>query len=303
MDERHSVPALSQSELAAYLNRVNVSRKSLGPPSPTALQTLMHGHVSNIPFENVSVLLKEAVSLERTAVLKKIVEGRRGGCCFEQNLLMMAALRALEYNVEPVRGLMRLHLKDATAVSDRAHLLLRVDLGPDTGVWIVDVALGSLSMTAPVRTDTVMVGVSQRSPDGPRRVSRVGPPGGPVPPGRLPLLLEAQRAGATDADPWRPVYEFDLEGYFDPADMTRENAQASSFESDLATRLIVSRCGPSQARITLRNLQLTVKAATGAVLEDRTLEGALGIKEALHDRFGLDLTESDAQRLTRALVL
>lgn len=157
--------------------------------------------------------------------------------------------------------MMRLHLDNRQHASDRAHLLLLVTL--DNVRWIADVALGSMSMCSPVRVDGA-VGDQQLTPDGPRRVSRKSGPHDRW------LLLEARRVPT--GGEWREVYEFDPDTEFDERLMrcegvasqnfhrfllssSAENAHASSAESDLATRLIVTRCmDASRNRVTLRNL-------------------------------------------------
>ena len=63
--------------------------------------------------------------------------------------------------------MMRLHVASRSIESDRAHLMLVVEL--HGAQYIVDVALGSLSMTAPVLLD-VDAG-EQLTSDGPRRVT------------------------------------------------------------------------------------------------------------------------------------
>lgn len=136
--------------------------------------------------------------------------------------------------------MMRLHLASRDDVSDRSHLTLVVGVPPRARRFVVDVALGSLSMTTPVALD---VGAGeQRTRDGARRVSWLAPP--------TVYLLET-RHNAKSA--WRDVYAFALHPPMAPGDMVVENAHASSSESDLATRLVCSRSDASRNRVTLRN--------------------------------------------------
>jgi hypothetical protein len=83
----------------------------------------------------------------------------------------------------------------------------------------------------------------QHTSDGPRRVTVFGDH----------LLLQARHAGSAD-EAYRDVYEFCLDGLFAYDEMVAENAHASSAESDLATRLIVTRVlDDARSRVTLRN--------------------------------------------------
>ena len=75
------------SDLGAYLERVGLT----GDPT---LAQLDLAHATSIPFENLDPHQGLAVSLELDDLQRKLVAGRRGGYCFEQNLLLKAALEA-----------------------------------------------------------------------------------------------------------------------------------------------------------------------------------------------------------------
>ena len=51
------------------------------------------------PFENLDILLGRAIRLDLESLQRKLVAERRGGYCFEQNLLFAAALEALGFDV------------------------------------------------------------------------------------------------------------------------------------------------------------------------------------------------------------
>jgi N-hydroxyarylamine O-acetyltransferase len=129
-----------------YLQRIGLPGVAALTPSVELLSTLMLAHVKSIPFENLSVLAwQPVVPLDMPALIDKIIVNQRGGCCFEQNILLAAVLKLVGFDVQLHKAMMRLHLKDRAQVSDRAHLMLIVTL--DNEKWIVDVALGSLSMS------------------------------------------------------------------------------------------------------------------------------------------------------------
>lgn len=79
--------------LAAYLERIGLS----GRPDPAAVQ---HAHAVAIPFENLDPQRGVPVSLDLDALQAKLVTGRRGGYCFEHNLLLAAALRERGHDVD-----------------------------------------------------------------------------------------------------------------------------------------------------------------------------------------------------------
>ena len=74
-------------DLDAYLARIGLS----GQP---ALAEVHRAHVTSIPFENLDPRRGIPVSLAPENLERKLVDARRGGYCFEQNLLLATALEA-----------------------------------------------------------------------------------------------------------------------------------------------------------------------------------------------------------------
>jgi len=73
-------------DLDAYFRRIGYS----GSRAPT-LETLaaLHAlHPTAIPFENLDTLRGAPVRLDLDSLERKLVRQRRGGYCFEQNLLL-----------------------------------------------------------------------------------------------------------------------------------------------------------------------------------------------------------------------
>ena len=85
--------------------------------------------------------------LDPDSLAAKIVDGGRGGYCFEQNLLFKAALEALGYEVEPHLARVRVGLAPGQ-IRGRTHLLLRVSDGES--VWHADVGFGSGTLIEPI---------------------------------------------------------------------------------------------------------------------------------------------------------
>src|SRR5690606_29477377 len=93
-------------------------------------------HPATIPFENLSPLLGQPVSLELGAIEKKLLTDRRGGYCYEHNLLLQAVLQELDFSVHGLAA--RVLWNDPSAI-DRppTHMLLGVDISGTT--YIADV--------------------------------------------------------------------------------------------------------------------------------------------------------------------
>jgi N-hydroxyarylamine O-acetyltransferase len=105
-------------DLDAYLERIGLD----GRPS---FAQLHKAHLISIPFENLDPHRGLPVSLEVEDLERKLVTERRGGYCFEQNLLLKAALEALGAEVDMFLARMRLGAKPGM-VRPRSHLVLRV---------------------------------------------------------------------------------------------------------------------------------------------------------------------------------
>ena len=105
-------------DLDAYVERVGLS----GRPGLTELH---RAHVTSIPFENLDPYQGLPVSLQVEDLERKLVRERRGGYCFEQNLLLKAALEALGADVDMFLARTRVDAKPGV-VRPRSHLVLRV---------------------------------------------------------------------------------------------------------------------------------------------------------------------------------
>jgi N-hydroxyarylamine O-acetyltransferase len=135
-------------DLDAYLERVGLT----GHPT---LAQLHRAHATSIPFENLDPHQGLAVSLELGDLQRKLVAERRGGYCFEQNLLLKAALEAaLDAEVELLLARVRVGMA-AGEVRAPTHLVLRVH--SEGAVWLADVGfgLGTLLEPLPFETDGV----------------------------------------------------------------------------------------------------------------------------------------------------
>jgi N-hydroxyarylamine O-acetyltransferase len=155
--------ALQDDELTAYLDRILYD----GPrePSLAALHGIVAGHAMAIPFENIDVLLGRGVRLDTGSLVGKLVEGGRGGYCFEHNTLLQHALRALGFQVEGFAARVLWGRPEGGGPTARSHMLLRVVL-PE-GDFLADVGFGGLTLTVPLRLET---GPEQQTPHEPHRL-------------------------------------------------------------------------------------------------------------------------------------
>jgi len=134
-------------DLDAYLARIGYA----GPTKPdhASLSGLLAAHMNAIPFENIDVLLGRPIRLDLEALQKKIVTEKRGGYCFEQGALFLAALSALGFDAAPRTARVILVLKPDA--SPRGHMVIAVRL-PE-GEFVADPGLGGLGCRAPIPLD------------------------------------------------------------------------------------------------------------------------------------------------------
>ena len=132
-------------DLDAYLERIGY-RGDLSPTLET-LSALHLAHAVAIPFENLDVLLGRPIALDLASLQRKLIAGRRGGYCFEQNALFAAVLERLGFRVAPLAARVRFGAEPGSP-RPRSHMLLKIDL--DGGAWIADVGFGSPSLLRPV---------------------------------------------------------------------------------------------------------------------------------------------------------
>ena len=88
---------LTEEQVKKYLKRIKMSY----PLEATLenLHKLQLNHLKYIPYENLSILYGEPISLDGQDLYKKIIVNERGGFCFETNALYQWLLKAIGYQV------------------------------------------------------------------------------------------------------------------------------------------------------------------------------------------------------------
>jgi N-hydroxyarylamine O-acetyltransferase len=258
------VDQLTPTDLDAYLARTGYT----GPREPTlpVLHALTGAHARSIPFENLDVLLGRRIHLEPPALVDKLVRGRRGGYCFEQNGLFLAALSTIGFAATPLSARVRLD-RPADAVPPRTHLFLRVEI--DGEPWLTDVGIGAQSLTAAIRFEP---DVEQETPHEPRRITRAGD-----------RWIHQVRLGAD----WVDVYEFTGEA-MPFIDRQVGNWYTSTHpDSGFKRRLTVARAGTDGRRITLTDTELKVRGRDGRA-DTRPITSPDDLLAALAEHFDLE---------------
>jgi N-hydroxyarylamine O-acetyltransferase len=265
-------------DLSAYFQRIGYT----GSRAPT-LETLraMHlRHALTIPFENFDVLLGVPIALDQPSLERKLVGARRGGYCFEQNLLFGRMLSALGFDVQRLAARVLWQRSDDGSLA-RTHMLLNVQLGE--GSYLCDVGFGGLTLTGPVRLEP---DVEQTTPHETFRVRRES----------RELTLEARVRGE-----WRPLYRFDSqtqrEADIEVLSHYVSTHAASPFRSRIMAALVGDDC-----RYALRDGQFTIYHRDES--EERTpVDSVTRLRAVLEKPFGISLPAGEGVDAALARVL
>ena len=249
-------------DIDAYCARIGYS----GPREATlaVVQTLVARHAAAIPFENLDVLLKRPIRLDLPSLHAKLVGKRRGGYCFEHNLLLLDVFRRIGLSAVGLAARVQWG-RLAGTIGPRTHMLLRVDLAE--GPYFADVGFGGPTPTAPL---ALRAGNEQATPHGSFRLVAAGGEFG----------LEARLGEA-----WAGLYRFSPQEQL-AVDYEVANWFTSTHPNSLfVNHLIAARSDPV-GRYTLFNNKFTVRNRNGTT-ERRTLNDAAEFGEVVARDFGI----------------
>ncbi|HEY7450259.1 MAG TPA: arylamine N-acetyltransferase [Vicinamibacterales bacterium] len=254
-------------DLDAYFARIGYT----GQRTPT-LQTLreIHRcHAGSIPFENLNPFLGWPVRLDMTSLEDKLVRGGRGGYCFEHNLLLMHALRAMDFSVSGL-GARVLYNVAPGVVGPRTHMLLHIVL--DGTSYVADAGFGGQTLTDPLQ---LKAGFEQTTSLEPFRLEAAGDQ----------FVLEA-RLG----DQWRALYRFGLEEQLQVDYEVTSWYLSNHPQSQFVNNLIAARPDVDR-RYALRNKEFTVHYLDGRT-ERRVLASPPEVRTILESAFRIALPKS-----------
>lgn len=261
-------------DLARYFQRIGYT----GPREATldVLRRIHALHPLAIPFENLNPIRELAVHVDLPSVVAKLIDGGRGGYCFEQNLIFATALKHLGFDVTPMIGRV-VWGRSFDAEAGQTHMLLRVALEGET--WLADVGFGSVTLTAPLRLHSTQ---PQETPLETYRFATTAD-------GEFHLSVQS-------ADKWLPVYRF-VSRPAEWVDYKLGNWFTSTApDSVFRNNLILTRVLP-QGRLAVLNTRLTERNAQGEAIGESEIASAAQLEQLLRDRFGLNVTQIDIDDL------
>ena len=247
-------------DLDAYFARIGFSGQAAA--DERTLAALHEAHVGAIPFENLDVIWRRPILLDPPSLEAKLVQGGRGGYCFEQNTLFKAVLDRLGFATHILSARVRL---GAAGITARTHMLLKVETRG--GAVLADVGFGAVGLLRPLpllpEIETSVPGAAYRL----RHEAGV-------------WVLEAAVGSAEFMD----LYAFTLEPHY-PVDIEMANHYVSTHPKSHFRRIVTAQLTRADRRVTLRGTTLTRQSAN-AVIEEQLPDEA-SVLAVLASEFGL----------------
>jgi N-hydroxyarylamine O-acetyltransferase len=244
-------------------------------PDVEGLNAVQRAHRLAIPFENLDIALGRGVSLAPDDLFDKLVTRRRGGYCFEQNGILLAALQELKFDARPLLARVWLGASDVPPLT---HSFSLVRIGGEP--WIADAGFGG-GYTPPM---PLVDDVEADTPDGARhRLVRHDDYG---------WMLE--RLAGDGQDGWQRQYSFTLDQIW-PADLAMANHYTATLPGGRFT-------GPPIASIVLPNgfaslMGRSYNRSSRKGQERSEIKSARAYRMRLSLVFGLDLTAEEVAEL------
>jgi N-hydroxyarylamine O-acetyltransferase len=253
---------LDGRRLDDYLRRIGLDRSPI--PDRSGLGRLHLAHATSVPFENLDIHMGRAIRLDPDALYDKIVTHRRGGFCYEQNLLFAAALLGMGFRVALLSA--RVWNGKGAYGPPFDHMALRVAAGDET--LLADVGFGECFLE-PIEMD------GRWCPQRNGAVYRLVEAGDE-------MRLEHRAAGRDD-----PVVDYALDPTargreeFEPMCRFHQISPASSF-----TRKWVCSLATPEGRVTLNPGRL-VETSRGLRAETE-VSSREAVQATLRTRFGME---------------
>ncbi len=250
-------------DAAEYLQRICIEEKE--KPTVEFLRKLHLANLLNIPFENLSIHIKEKIILHPNDLYHKIVLRGRGGFCYELNYLFYTLLRSLGFNAKIISA--RVFDDKYNYGAEYDHMAVIVNI--DNKEWLCDVGFGD-SFIEPLR---FVLNEVQKDRSRFYRISRYD---------NTYLLLSR----SPDREEWENLYLFtsterSIDEYFEMCIYHQTSPVSSFTRRKVCTRLT------STGRVTLTDKKLII--TEGNVKNEIPFDGENKFAEYLKEKFNIVL--------------
>lgn len=249
------------SHIDKFLSRLGISSDI--KLSEDGLEALHRAQVHTIPFENFDILLGRPISLSWEPLFQKLVLSRRGGYCFELNLLFLEMTKLLGFQLRPLMA--RVHITGK--ITGREHLISLIRIKDRD--WIADVGFGVHGLRVPM----------------PFELGRIAVQGG-----CRYRLIESDPFGimlqVEDRNEWQNLYSFDL-GYVCDADIEQGNYFTQTHPDHFLTYSRIATRPTEDGRVSL--MDFTLRHISKGREDITHLEPGQVYMDALRENFGIVL--------------
>ncbi|MEY8760577.1 arylamine N-acetyltransferase family protein [Chryseobacterium tongliaoense] len=226
---------MNDFEIEKYLNRIGPSLNK-NMTTMDKLKMLHLHHPYQITFENIDSFTDTVPSLDLNVISLKVLENKRGGYCYEQNLLFLAVLQ--EIGIKPKIHLARvLWNNQNNQETPRTHMLLTANV--EGNPFLIDVGFGSMTLTAPMQLN---ITEAQQTPNGIFRIV----------PLRGFYQLEVLKGE------WLPIYRFSLEEVYH-SDLEMANWYTATYLHSVFKRFLIISKVDELGRYSLFNNEFNIR--------------------------------------------
>jgi N-hydroxyarylamine O-acetyltransferase len=231
-------------------------------PALDTLRSLQMAFLRKVPFENLDIHLDRKIELSSESIYEKIVSRKRGGFCYECNILFRDLLKALGFQVKYLSARM---VKGTTVGQEYDHMVLLLTLEQD---YLVDVGNGQ-SCREPLRID----GTNKATSEG--YTYTVGAHG-------KDLALYYQQSNAE----WAPRYLFTLKPR-KRADFSGMCHYHQTSPDSVFTQHRLVTIAMARGRVTLTDMLLRITKQ--GELQESVLSSETEYSETLKQYFGIEI--------------
>ncbi|MDD9268277.1 arylamine N-acetyltransferase [Paenibacillus sp. GCM10023248] len=255
----------TNSQIQNYLDRIGFTGSLDG--SAKTLAELQERHLHSVPYENLDIVERKALSLDPQDLYHKIVTRRRGGYCFELNALFGWLLREAGY---PVTDWVARFWRDESLLPPkRRHHVLKVEA---EGInYLCDVGVGGI---VPRRPLALIEDVAQQQGEECYRLTRDAAYGWEL--------------GELKNGEWNRLYTFTEEPQL-PHDYLFASYWCEHAPDSIFNKYPIIAIRTSEGRNTVSNQEFRIFTSSGVNAFTPQTEEAY--KEALRTHFGISLSE------------
>jgi len=249
--------------ISHYLERIGLSK--IPAPDEEGLQKVHAGQAFSIPFENLDIHLGRAISLNPGTLASKLIDGRRGGYCFELNGILTLALKSLDFSVRPLLARVFYGREKFGA---RTHQVLIVTIFGRK--WLADCGFGGpgFRLPIPIAPDQIQEQYGDRFRL--RQESKWG------------MVVQKEINGV-----FADLYAFNEDEQTTDEDIEMANHFTSTWPSSLFRLHRMCSLHKPWGRITLSDMEITIYR--GGISEKTALPTGHQYLEAIEEHFGIRL--------------